>query len=73
MSEAIRCSFCHREQAEPVRLIQAGEVAICNYCVAFAHDAFEAEGALPVEGIDPAFDDPLAVSTETRLKPDPEP
>ena len=63
-----RCSFCAREQDEKVRLLEAGSASICNHCVLFAYQAFEAEGSLPEEGSDPGFEDPLLASTQTRMR-----
>ena len=69
-SERPRCSFCKRPQDEHVRLLEAHEVAICNYCVAFAFQVFEAEGQMPAldaGGLD--YDGPFVGTTSTRVVP----
>jgi len=52
-----------------VKLLEANNVAICNYCVAFAYQVFEAEGTMPSleEGLD--YDDPFVGTTSTRVIP----
>ena len=63
-----RCSFCGREQNERVRLLEANNVMICNHCVLFAYEAFEAEEALPAASSDPGFEDPQLSTTQTRAR-----
>ena len=69
ISSRPRCSFCQRPQDKEVRLLEAHDVAICNYCVAFAYQVFEAEGEMPAldGGLD--YDDPFVGTTSTRSIP----
>ena len=61
------CSFCGRAQGERVRLLTANGLSICNYCVAFAYQVFDAERQLPIEPEDPGFCDDIE-DTVTRPK-----
>lgn len=67
-TEPTACSFCSKPKSERVRLLTANGLSICNYCVAFAHQVFDAEGQLPYEREDPGFMDFLE-DTLTREKP----
>ena len=66
--EPTACSFCIRKQSERVHLLAANGLSICNYCVAFAHHVFAAEGKIPFELEDPGFSDDGLEDTLTRPK-----
>jgi ATP-dependent protease Clp ATPase subunit len=64
--EPTACSFCIRKQSDRVHLLTANGLSICNYCVAFAHHVFSAEGKVPRELEDPGFADGGLEDTLTR-------
>lgn len=64
--EPTACSFCIRKQSDRVFLLTANGMSICNYCVAFAHHIFAAEGRIPSELEDPGFASDGLEDTVTR-------